>query len=485
MIKKEYLKSKHTIIKNNFNQKLLGKSFLSKSLNKNKFFLNLKFQTPLILNDRFINNNNIFVKNREYIKEKILYISNPTKLVEISKNIFVEKEIYKTPLIRYSNLVNKSIVQKNIITTDSISLLDRFTITNNILVKNQEYLKEKISYISTEPKVIEVSKDIFVEKIDTKTNILTHTDFNIEKLIKTYSIKEELLSIKDRFTITNNILVKNQEYLKDKISYISTEPKLIEISKDILTKQLDTTIKKDTLIEDNLYIKDRFIISNSILVKNREYLKERVTYINNPSQLLEISKNILVQKSIYKTNVIKEDNISISNLYITNKPVDKKAKEVSAKSSKEEYKNPILVEKSNKKDTKNFIKKIKDKQLSSSEQDSISSLFDKEDIFSLGFTKTPKIKPKEKDIDCDNTTTHITNQINQTTIIEETNITNINIETTNIFNTLLLSRTTNIETLIENKFQYFTTRLEVDMDYLATRIFNQLKDELDIEYRRL
>ena len=389
-----------------------------------KNFLNpIKNREPLI-------NNKKKIGIHFYIKRFNILFRNE----EFDNNIFI-----KLPLIHINyttSIIKNFIINKEV--KKDLKEKNKFVLTTLCNpIKYQKEIKVKYKYLSINQKIENIK---YLKEKYFKNRYITNTQIKKEKLFKNkYIIIDNNIIVKRDIVQNKNIVqtYRDIKYLNEKTfknKYITIDNNII-IKQDIVQKDIEQ-ITKDIQIEYfKTLIKNRNIVQT---YRDIKYLKEKTfenRYITNTQIKKEISNNIEV-----KTNIVFAKN-NIENLKI--KKVKSKLKRDNFVSTLD-YKN-IKLPKINKKqkNKENNKKNIKEKII-----------------------KTDKITNNNK-------------------IIENKNNKQENIKNKEIIVEKIEKELQIVEKRIVEKHNNLYIDLEKKLDMLAIKIFNDLKDELDMEFLRL
>jgi hypothetical protein len=241
---------------------------------------------------------------------------------------------------------------------------------------------------------------------------------------------------------------------------INTQVEYIEVSKNIFVDRVEhqKTGSKVSLLK----VQDRFIMTNKSFVLNKEIMQKQLAKLQikeeKSRELFEVSKNIFVdrvehQKTGSKVSLLKvEDRFIMSNkFFVLNKEIMQNIAE--------------------KKNIKNVPKNRDVKTFES-------------DSFSLNYVKTKRIKKEEKE----NILPKVKEKKDDIRLSNKKKIyQKVEPLKESIMPILIKNRINQempkLETMIEEKFKVELYNFNVNIDSLATRIFNDLKEEIDIGYR--
>ena len=304
----------------------------------------------------------------------------------------------------------------------------------------------KTEYLSTPTKYIEIDKNIIVKKDKLITQLKT-------KVIKEQHLKEKFINI-------NKSFVRNKEIIKNSAVGLVSPNKKIEVDKNIIVEKdkLITQLKTNIIKEQKLKLQDRFTTINKSFILNRDIIKNKM-----------YNKFGDTKPTVIQYNIIKELQNSMVDLVSANKKI--------------EIDKNIIVEK-NKLITKlksNIIKNSIDNiftiddRLSHTKNKKIVNNVDNNKDSIIGFVKIPKRKKVTK-IENQVLTDNIKYIKKEEKVVDEQFL-------APIIEKSVTNKIINIESIIENKFNVELDNFALDIDKLATRIFNELKEELDIGYR--
>ena len=465
MITKAYLKPKKFLTQQ-YRPTLLSSSSTLKP----------RFAKKLVDEEKFTSMNQSFMLSQDLLKDKISYITNSKpQIVEVARNVMVER-----------------VVQEPIIQTQKvIEAQDRFVTTNQSFIRNRDIVQEKIAYITkVVPQIIEIEKNILIER-------------TVEKPIIKTLYRDRVLELSKVIEVENNIFTKEiieKPMIKTiENTIVKTIPQIVEVEKNVLVEKV---VEKPVIQRVDRTIIERvpkvIEVEKSILVE-KVVEKPIIKTIDNTivktiSQIVEVEKNVLVEKVVEKPVIQRVDRTIIERV--------PKIVEVEKN---------VLLEKVVEKPVPKIVEVVVPPQMDAKASMEVTG--GNRDM-NFSFPILPKTKPNRMDkIQTSKQTTqnkkpqkiHESIEQPQGPIIEkhiiEQNITQY-IQSGDVdINVILPDIEVHIEGILQQRFdmllaglgigmgasQLFSrvSLLDVDIDDLATRIFNQLKDELDIEYRRL
>jgi hypothetical protein len=428
-------------------------------------------QKVIQLQDRFVTTNQTFIRNRDIVKEKIEYITNSKpQIVEIAKNVLVERVIER-PII-------KTLYYDRVFTLSKIVEVEKNIYQKEIIEKPViQTIKESV--VQRVPKIVEVQKSILVEKVVEKPIIKTIENTIVKKVPQIVEVQNNILVER---VVERPVIQKVDHFITQQIT------KVVEVAKNILVekvvekpviKTVENTIIKSVpqIVEVQNNILVERVVERPVIQKVDHFITQQIT------KVVEVAKNILVEKVVEKPIIKTIENTIIKSVpqvvevqKVVEKPVPKIVEVVAP--AKRDKRTSVDVTSGNREINFSFPKlPTRSKGRMEKAQTHEESTQVKHPTVINEVIEAPKVPTIEK-IEPTVIQENIINYIQSGDIDIDVILPDIN----GLIEGMLLQK---LMSLGSSSTYVSFDSCENDIDRLATKIFRQLKDELDIEYRRL
>ncbi len=231
------------------------------------------------------------------------------------------------------------------------------------------------------------------------------------------------------------------------------------IDKETITNTITNILTKNYHTKE-IKLQDRFTITNKSYMLNRDIIQTKIDYITQPiPKLTQITKSVVTNSEVIK---VVDKNIYNTNTLLQNRTI----KELKLQDRSTMANHTHILESNN-------IKNLKDVIDQAQVLINTPKHTTPKDTKELGLINIPKIKSNQKP------SRTINNEMIMNSKYKDRLSPVMEIEVEKSVD----KRLDTLGEVFNRDIINIMDDLEVDIDYLATRIFNELKDELEMEYR--
>ncbi len=424
------------------------------------------------LQERFTTINKSFLLTKNILNEKVSLLKGKERVTkEIGKNILVNEKGELQIL-----LDSKAI--------ESVRLQDRFVTLNRFKLLSEEILRTKLEQIAqTQPRLVEIDKGIFTTLPASVHQSIVIRPGDMQRTHATSihpSAAKENIRLQERFITLNKNLLLTKDILREKVA-------LLKETQSVERKKRSVQTLFDTRTEENIRLQERFVTINRFKLLSDEILRTKRKQIEkeNPASIpVSVHRSTVIRPQMQepggsKAGVVSKTgmahvhpataagkNIRLRERFLTSgkdrlltgsgatQPVSRGSESVTAKELELRWAREVS-ERYPSRMTFNAIPRIDRKNVSATAEKELLlpgqlQADEKNDIIPAPTESGERAVEEKK---------YIETQVD----------------------TILHRKITTIEQSLSETIHAH----EMDIDWLATKIFNQLKDELDVEYRRL